>query len=515
MAKDFHIPEEEMSFKDVLRHAFAAPGSPSTVVPSELGSPLPQGADPTPQPLAPLPRANPAGAPASSPLDAEPLVYSRTELGGPAAERSHASGLIGGDASERSDESGRRPTGDEHPLSSTVTSPRHQVEAWLAVMVKTGASDLILRAGGRPSLRVDGRITFLPGRVPGPGPLLTVLEGVMGRGRMARWRETGSADAAIHLDALGRFRLNAYKQMGEPAVVIRRINEVAPRLDSLGLPLKQLQDLGLRKRGLVLVTGVAGSGKSTTLAAMIQYLNETVERHIVTLEDPVELLFREQHCVISQREVGTDTTDFREGLRHALRQSPDVILIGEVRDAETVVAALEATETGHLVMSTMHTVNAAQTMDRILGFFPGERHPQVRQRLADNLAGVLSQRLVPRKGGLGMVPACELILSTPHVRELLEEGKTTEMARVVESGEPGLISFNESLRRLVEEQQVELGDALAASDRPEELLLALRGIRGSTDRVAGPKTGPSGPARPAPHTPSGEALRLRQSRSKE
>jgi pilus retraction protein PilT len=351
-------------------------------------------------------------------------------------------------------------------------------------MVKAGASDLILRAGGRPSLRVDGKISFLPGRVPGPGPLLEVLQGVMGESRMRHWTETGSADSAIQLDGLGRFRMNAYKQMGEPAVVIRRIGEEAPRLDDLDLPTEHLKDLALRKRGLVLVTGVAGSGKSTSLSAMIQYTNENVERHVITLEDPVELMFKEKRCVISQREVGTDTESFGDGLRHALRQSPDVILIGEVRDAETVVAALEATETGHLVMSTMHTVNAAQTMDRILGFFPGERHKQIRQRLADNLAGVLSQRLVPRLGQKGMVPAFELMTSTPHVRELLEEGKTGEMARVIDAGtEEGLISFNQCLRRLVEEQKIELKDALATSDRPDELLLALRGIRSSSDRV--------------------------------
>jgi twitching motility protein PilT len=434
LGKEFHIPEEEMSFKDVLRSALAAPGVPAAPVSGEPAAPPAGASGAKPQPQAPLPRGTSKAAAASSPLGAPASAAPRGETASAAPDGGAPPQQ--GEKQERDDEALRNALRDRAELSTTTASPRHQVEAWLAMMVKTGASDLILRAGGRPSLRIDGRISFLPGRVPGPGPLLTVLDGVMGKGRMELWRERGSADAAIHLDALGRFRINAYKQMGEPAVVIRRINENPPKLEGLGLPQKQLQDLALRKRGLVLVTGVAGSGKSTTLAAMIQYLNENVERHVITLEDPVELLFKEQHCVISQREVGTDTTDFREGLRHALRQSPDVILIGEVRDAETVVAALEATETGHLVMSTMHTVNAAQSMDRILGFFPGERHSQVRQRLADNLAGVLSQRLIPKKGGLGMGPAYELILSTPHVRELLEEGKTTEMARVI--GDPAV-----------------------------------------------------------------------------
>ncbi|MBI5432717.1 MAG: PilT/PilU family type 4a pilus ATPase [Planctomycetes bacterium] len=369
----------------------------------------------------------------------------------------------------------------ERRLAQTNISPRHQIEAWLAVMVKLGASDLILRAGGRPSTRVDGRIGFLPGRVPGPGALMEVLEGVVGRDRMSAWREHGSVDAALQLDGLGRFRMNAYKQMGEPAIVLRRVSDQAPALDSLELPTAELERLALRKRGLMLVTGIAGSGKSTTLAAMIQYMNTGAERHIVTLEDPIEMLFTEKRCVISQREIGIDCSTFHQGLRHALRQSPDVILIGEMRDQETVTAALDAAETGHLVMSTMHTVNAAQTLDRILAFYPSEQHKQIRTRLGDNLAAVLSQRLLPRAEGKGMVPAFELMTTTPRIRELLEKGETGEIARTIDQGgSPGLISFNQSLRRLVQSKLVALKDALGASDRPDELVLALRGITSGT-----------------------------------
>ncbi|MCY3002179.1 MAG: PilT/PilU family type 4a pilus ATPase [Planctomycetota bacterium] len=364
--------------------------------------------------------------------------------------------------------------------------PRHKVEAWLAVMVKAGASDLILRAGGRPSTRIDGRIGFLPGRVPNAGALLEVLEGVMGSERMETWRKTGSVDAALQLDGLGRFRLNAYKQMGEPAVVVRRISENAPDLEKLELPTADLSKIAQRKRGLVLVTGIAGSGKSTTLAAMIEMMNRNADRHVITLEDPIEVLFSEKRCVISQREVGIDCSSFHDGLRHALRQSPDVIQIGEMRDRETVGAALDAAETGHLVMSTLHTVNAAQTIDRILGFFPAEQHSQVRTRLSDNLACVLSQRLIPRASGKGMVPAFELLVQTPRVRELIDNGETGELMRTIEQGAtPGLISFNQSLRRLVQASLVELKDALAASDRPEELVLALRGITSSSGRNRG------------------------------
>ncbi len=403
--------------------------------------------------------------------------------------------------------------------NTTGLSPRHQVESWLAVMVKSGASDLILRSGGKPSLRVNGRITFLPGQVPAPGPMQEILTGILGEKRMQTWRDTGSSDAGLQLDGLGRFRINAYKQMGEPAIVIRRINEDAPELASLHLPQQQLEELALKKRGLIFVTGVAGSGKSTTLAGMIQHINRNAERHVITLEDPVELIFKEDRCVISQREVGTDTSTFSEGLKHALRQSPDVILIGEARDAETVVAALEATETGHMVLCTMHTVNAAQTIERILGFFPAERHVQIRQRMADTLGGVLSQRLIQDRTG-GLRPAFELMVPTPHVKELIAEGNTSELARVIETGsEKGLISFNQCLLHMVQHGIVELDRALDTSDRPEELLLALRGISGGNERgkenaalpgpggqwpaaqtpsPASPTAGPANAAKPAP-----------------
>jgi pilus retraction protein PilT len=468
------IADDEFSFKDVAETLGAAARSKSNPPGPEISAPPP---------------GSGVAASASSPS------------GGVAVP---ASSALAGSNADANGVDANAPIGSQPIAPATATiSPRHQLEAWLALMVQVGASDLILRAGGRPSHRVDGKIGFFPGRVPAAGPLFEVLEGIMGKERMSQWRDTGSADAALHLDGLGRFRMNAYRQMGEPAVVLRRINEKAPNIDALELPAENLKKLAMRKRGLILVTGIAGSGKSTTLSSMIQHMNETVERHIVTLEDPVELLFTESRCVISQREVGTDCMSFQNGLRHALRQSPDVILIGEMRDAETVNAALDATETGHLVMSTLHTVNAPQTVERILSFFTAEQHVQVRQRIADNLAGVLSQRLIPRKGGKGMIPAFELMQSTPHVRDLLLEGKTGELGRVIDQGtERGLISFNMCLRRLVQDHKVELNDALAASDRPEELVLALRGITGSAARVE-TQTPPSRPT-----AAGGDGLRL-------
>jgi twitching motility protein PilT len=445
-----------------------------------------------PAPQAPAPKAAPAPQPSSGiPLEPSPAPAGGTSE----AAVNELLASIGQERKRNGDEP-LVPAELTENLGITGLSPRHKVEAWLAVMVKSNASDLILRAGGRPSTRIDGRIGFLPGRVPNAGPLLEVLEWVMGPERMQVWRDSGSVDCALHLDGLGRFRINAYKQMGEPALVLRRVSGQAPILEDLELPTVDLTRVALRRRGLVLVTGIAGSGKSTTLAALIQYMNLNAERHVITLEDPIEILFHEKRCVISQREVGIDVPTFHEGLRHSLRQSPDVILIGEMRDRETVTAALDASETGHLVMSTMHTVNAAQTLDRILGFYPAEQHKQIRMRLADNLACVLSQRLIPRASGKGMVPACEMMTSTPRIRELLEEGDTGEIARSIEGGQTaGLISFNQSLRRLVQHKLVDLRDALGASDRPDELVLALRGITSGMRKRPGEAGGPSAPSR--------------------
>ncbi len=473
-----------------------------------------------------LPRNEEEGAPLGSLSGAGPAAINPTVAGLGQQASAEPVGAAGIDPS--APDEGAGPSTNPQRLSVEIeesdrsspssVSPRHLIEDWLRQMVAANASDLILRSGGRPSQRLSGRIEFLDGQVPGPGPMLEVLKGILGERRMEGFLEFGAADAALDLDGLGRFRINAYKQMGEPAIVIRRISEDAPGLDDLHLPSEDLKALALRKRGLVLVTGIAGSGKSTTLSAMIEFMNRNVERHIVTLEDPVELLFKERYCVISQREIGTDTASFKLGLKHALRQSPDVILIGEMRDAETVLAALEAIETGHLVMSTMHTVNAAQTVDRILGYFPVERHGQIRQRMADTLAGVLSMRLVPRAGG-GLIPAYELMSTTPQVRELLELGETTELGRVIDSGmEEGLVSLNSRLAELVQSGAVSLEDACDASDRPDELTMRLRGIHGGVrgkarvdaQRAQGDSTEMSFKSPQVDDPPGETALRLRK-----
>jgi twitching motility protein PilT len=231
------------------------------------------------------------------------------------------------------------------------------------------------------------------------------------------------------------------------------------------------------KRGLVLATGTAGSGKSTTLAAMLEYVNRNMNKHIITIEDPIEYRFEDKRSIVNQREVGVDVSNFSSALRQAVRQSPDVIFIGEMRDAETVQAAISAAETGHLVFSTLHTVNAVQTVERIITFFPPHQHELVRLQLALNLAGVVSLRLIKNKEGTAMVPAVELLINTPTVRELLEQGQTRSLPKALAEGSYyGTMTFNQSLIRLFQAGNISLEDALLASDSPDELKMQMRGI---------------------------------------
>lgn len=390
--------------------------------------------------------------------------------------------------------------GEEHEVEKTRAGAagRALVEDWLRAMARAGASDLILRGGQRPAWRVAGELEFISGPLPGSIALEEAIDGFLDATRRKRWHAAGSVDGSVELLGCGRFRMNAYRQRGRPAAVFRRIHTAAPRLADLGLPRETLEQLALSERGLVLVTGAAGAGKSTTLAAMLQHRNEERSGHVITLEDPVEFIFEEGRCVISQREVGTDCPSFAEGLRHALRQSPDVLVIGEMRDAETVVAVLEAVETGHLVCSTLHTTNVIQTVDRILDFFPASRAAEIRGRLARHLAGILSQRLLPalpeigagERPGVGsssaaeQVPAWEIMLPSPTSRELLEEGDSAGLAALLEARrDPGQASFNSCLEELVAAGRIDRKTALSASDRPEELHMTMRGLHGGQEAV--------------------------------
>ena len=256
-------------------------------------------------------------------------------------------------------------------------------------------------------------------------------------------------------------------------------------MEDLLLPPVPIKKLAMLSRGLVLVTGIAGSGKSTTLAAMIDYMNNNTQRHIVTIEDPIEFMFQDLSSAITQREVGIDTKDYLGALKTVVRQTPDVIFVGEMRDYETVSAALTAAETGHLVLSTLHTVNAVQTVERIMSFFPPHQHDTVRLQLSLVLEGVVSQRLIGRRSSEGRVPAVEILLGTPTVKEMILEGRTRELAEALEAGHEyyGSQSFNQSLVGLVREGVIDFDDAMAAADSPDELKLALRGITKGVNRI--------------------------------
>jgi twitching motility protein PilT len=346
------------------------------------------------------------------------------------------------------------------------------------VMVKEKASDLLLRAGERPAMRVEGKIRFGSEERFSEEEAEQLLTAVLPPEGVAEFRDRMEKDVAFVVSGVGRFRANIFLQRRRLGFVFRHIKENVPSIADLHLPAKPVTALATLPRGLVLVTGIAGSGKSTTLASMIEHMNLHQERHVVTLEDPMEFAFRDKRSAISQREISIDTPDFATALKHVVRQTPDVILVGEMRDRETIEAALQAAETGHLVLSTLHTVNAVQTIERILSFFPPHQHATIRMQLSLVLEGVVSQRLITRRAEAGRVPAVEVMLGTPTVKELLLEGKTRDLAKAVEDGfaHYGSQTFNQSLRALVEEGLIDYEDALAAADSPEELKLAMRGI---------------------------------------
>jgi twitching motility protein PilT len=346
------------------------------------------------------------------------------------------------------------------------------------ILVKEKASDLIIKANACPAMRVQGRIKFISESKVPEAFARALLDEVLPERLRERFDKVGEADTSYEVESVGRFRANVFRQRGRLCLVFRHVLDHVPTMQELHLPVKQLQELASLPRGLVLVTGTTGSGKSTTVATMIEYMNHHFARHIVTIEDPIEFVFVDRKSMINQREIGFDTMTYDAALRHVVRQTPDVIFLGEMRDQPTVVAALSAAETGHLVISTLHTVNAVQAVERILSFFPPHQHDQVRLQLSLNLEGVLSQRLLPRKNDQTRVPAIEIMLGTPTVRDLLFEGKTRELHKAIYEGSHyyGSQTFNQSLRHLYKHGLITYEDAMAAADNPDELKLELRGI---------------------------------------
>lgn len=330
-------------------------------------------------------------------------------------------------------------------------------------MIDRGASDLHIRGNSEVRLRVDGELTSISQRKISPDEAEKYLGEVLTEEEQVRFKRDHDLDFAFALDGVGRFRINALYAQGEVGLVIRAIPASVPTLESLGLA-PVCRRIAENLNGLVLVTGPTGSGKSTTLAAMIRHINEKRACHIVTMEDPIEYVHEEARAQITQREIGRDVNSFANALRRAMRQDPDVILVGEMRDLETIALAVTAAETGHLVLGTLHTTSASNTVERIVDVFPPEQQSQIRLQLANSLRAICSQVLVPKIGG-GQVVAQEILVANRGVRALIREGKAAQLANMMQTGgKDGMITLEDALKKLVETQQIKTRDALSRSN---------------------------------------------------
>jgi twitching motility protein PilT len=367
--------------------------------------------------------------------------------------------------------------------------------------VELGASDIHLKLGRPPVIRRDGGLAPLGETPLDEAALASILELVGARSpeRLQRFHETGDLDIAYQDEDLPRFRVNAYRQRGATSFAFRAIPKNVPTLEQLGIP-PVVRTLAEEHRGLILVTGATGSGKTTTLAAMIDHMNKTRSQHIITVEDPIEILHPDQGCIVNQREIGLDTTDFGQALRRALRQDPDVILIGELRDAETAQTALQAAESGHLVLSTLHTIDAAETVGRMVEFFPPEKQVVIRAIMAGVLRGVISQRLLPKEGG-GRVAAIEAMVMNARIADLIREGRSDEITDAVAEGEYfGMQTFTQALIGLVLSGAVDRDVAANASTHRHDFLVALERAEKIQRAAAAAEA-----AAPAPAAEAGDA----------
>ena len=355
----------------------------------------------------------------------------------------------------------------------------------LEKMIAARASDLHLKAGTPPVVRVDGVLYTLDEPPPSAQELRDVATQLLNEEQRAFFASHNEIDFAFGVSGLARFRANVFMQRGTAALALRHVPVEVPTLDDLGLP-AVVRDLAFSPRGLILVTGRTGSGKSTTLAAMVDTINRTTTRNVITVEDPIEFLHRDRLSFIHQREVGLDTLSFSDGLRYVLRQDPDIILVGEIRSLETMSTALMAADTGHLVMSTLHTTDVVQSLQRIISFYPPHQHDEIRMSLAANLRAVISQRLIPRRDGAGRAPACEVMVSTPTIREyILNPDKIPLIHTVVAEGvtQYGMQTFDQSVLSLLREGVITEEEALRNCNNPNELSLKLKGISATSDRM--------------------------------
>jgi len=346
----------------------------------------------------------------------------------------------------------------------------------LTRMIELDGSDLLLKVGSPPLLRVDGKLIALEDKANELAPWQTeqLLHGMLSDGRLEDFQNARELDFAYTAPGLARFRATAYLQRGSVSIVLRIVPWSMRSISELGLP-DVIRRLAEEPRGLVLVTGTTSSGKSTTLAAMVSHINQTMQKHIVTIEDPIEYLHRDERSAIDQREVGADTGSFNSALRHVLRQDPDVILIGEMRDEETVRTALGAAETGHLVLSTVHTLDAAGTVSRIIDFFRPHEHLHVRSMLAGTLKGIVSQRLAPRADGNGRTPICEVLTMTGRVHDAILGQQDADLSEIIADGAYyGMQTFDQALHAAVRSGLVDVDEALWIASHPHDFKLLVR-----------------------------------------
>ena len=344
----------------------------------------------------------------------------------------------------------------------------------LRMMVQKDGSDLFITAGAVPSIKVDGKMTPLSNQSLSPQHTQILVHSIMNDRQMAEFDASQECNFAISLPGVSRFRVNAFTQRGSAGVVLRVIRSDIPEFADLDLP-PILRDVAMTARGLVIFVGATGSGKSTSLAAMVGYRNENSKGHIITIEDPIEFIHNHRNCIVTQREIGVDTESYEIALKNTLRQAPDVILIGEIRDRETMDYAIAFAETGHLCLSTLHANSTNQALDRIINFFPEERRAQLLMDLSLNLKGIVSQRLIPKSDGEGRVPAVEVMLNTPLMSDLIFKGHVHEIKELMaKSNELGMQTFDQALFDLYESGNITYEDALRNADSLNDLRLRIK-----------------------------------------
>src|SRR6478609_8063025 len=354
----------------------------------------------------------------------------------------------------------------------------------LQTAVASGASDLHVKVGSYPMMRVNGTLVVASEEKRlDRTDTEAIAQGILGADHVEKFKKNQDVDLAYSIDGLGRFRCNVFQQRGTVGLVLRVIPTKIKSIDDLGLP-PVLKKIAQEERGLVLVTGTTGSGKSTTLAAMIDYINATRQAHVMTIEDPIEYLHRDNRSIVNQREISVDTKSFAQALRAALRQDPDVILVGEMRDIETVETALHASETGHLVFSTLHTLDATETINRIIAVFPPHQQKQIRIQLASVLKAVVSQRLIPTADGKGRAPAVEVLISTAFIRDcIMDKEKTHLIHGAIAQGtsQYGMQTFDQSIFHLFQQKLISYEEALRWASNVDEFKLRVQGIATTSD----------------------------------